>query len=191
MLGRFSDARCWLAVLAALVSLLPPVAALAQRGIALDGQGGDAWTFEKNLEGELPEGGCDQVLFASPGATVEAWQADGRFGARVPLLEGDNAVRAVCRVDDADRSVSEPQHWTVRLRDAPKAWIRIVPAADGILVDAGASEPAPARSAPIVAHLWHSGPGNPQPLTAADGAALGDRPTGSRELLLRTPGIAG
>ena len=182
----------WFALLAPLGSLLSPAATLAQnQAITLQGGGGDAWTFEKDLKGELPDGGCDRVLVASPRATVEAWQADGRFGAIVPLLEGDNEVRAICRRGKADHSVSEPQHWTVRLRDAPKAWIRIVPAEDGIVLDAGASEPAPARSAPIVAHQWRSISGNPQPLTTADGVTVGERPIASDELHLRTPGLEG
>jgi cyclomaltodextrinase / maltogenic alpha-amylase / neopullulanase len=100
-------------------------------------------------------------------------------------------VRAICRLGEADRSVSEPQHWRVRLRDAPKAWIRIVPTDDGIALDAGASEPAPARGAPIVTHRWQSVPANPQPLMTADGATLADRPIASQELLLRTPDIEG
>jgi cyclomaltodextrinase / maltogenic alpha-amylase / neopullulanase len=139
----------------------------------------------------MPEGGCDEALVASPRATVEAWQTDGRFGTVVPLLEGDNEVRAICSLGEGDRSVSEPQHWRVGLRDAPKAWIRIVPAEDGVLLDAGASEPAPARSAPIVNHQWGSVPRNPQPLRTADGAMLGNTPLASNELLLRTPGIEG
>jgi hypothetical protein len=126
----------WFALLATLASLLSPAATLAEnQAITLYGDGGDAWAFEKSLEGDLPDGGCDRVLIASPRATVEAWQAEGRFGAIVPLLEGDNEVRAICRVGEADRSVSEPQHWTVRLRDAPKAWIRIVPVEDEIVLD--------------------------------------------------------
>jgi cyclomaltodextrinase / maltogenic alpha-amylase / neopullulanase len=183
--------RAWLPLLATVAALLSPAATLAEnRAITFRGSGGDAWTFEKNLEGELPDGGCDRVLVASPRATVEAWQADGRFGAVVPLLEGDNEVRAICRLGEADRSVSEPQHWRVRLHDTPKAWIRIVPAEDGIVLNAGASEPAPARSAPSVAQ-WRSVPGNPQPLATADGATLGDTPIPSDELLLRMPGIDG
>jgi cyclomaltodextrinase len=182
----------WFALLATLGSLLSPAATLAEnRAITLQGDGGDAWTFEKEIAGELPDGGCDRVLVASSRATVDAWHAEGRFGAIVPLLEGDNEVRAICRRGKADRSVSELQHWRVRLRDAPKAWIRIVPGEDGIVLDAGASEPAPGRSAPIIAHQWRGDPANPQSLRTAEDAALGDKPISSHELLLRMPEIEG
>jgi cyclomaltodextrinase / maltogenic alpha-amylase / neopullulanase len=192
MSRRCHSHRSWLALLATLVTLLSPTATLAgTRPITLEGDGGDAWTFDKNLKGELPESGCDSVLIASPGETVEAWQADGRFGAVVPLQEGDNEVRAICRLGETDRSVSEPQHWRVRLRDAPKAWIRIIPAEDGIVVSAGASELAPARRAPIVRNEWRSVPENPQPLTTADGATLGDAAISRDELLLHTPTVGG
>jgi cyclomaltodextrinase / maltogenic alpha-amylase / neopullulanase len=192
MSTRLSRPRSWFVLLATLISLLPsdPVPA-EQRAIVLYGDGGDAWTFEKKLEGELPDGGCDQVLVASPGATIEAWQADGRFGAVVPLLEGENQVRAICRVSATNRAVSEPQHWRVRLRDAPKASIRIVPAGDRIGLNGGASELAQARPAPIVAHQWRSDPGNPQPLMTSDGAVLGPVPIARDELLLRMPGVDG
>jgi cyclomaltodextrinase / maltogenic alpha-amylase / neopullulanase len=192
MLHSRYDHRAGIAFLATVAALLSLNLALADnRAIAFQGHGGDAWTFEKILEGQLPDGGCDKVLIASPRATVEAWQANGRFGAVVPLFEGDNEVRAICHAGEAKRSVSAPQHWRVRLRDVPKAWIRIVPAEDGIVLDAGASEPAPARSAPIIEHQWRSEPANPQPLTTADGAPLGDDPISGAELLLRTPGMEG
>ena len=71
MLRRAYDPRYWLALLATLVSLLSPVPMLAEdRVITLLGDGGDAWTFEKSLEGELPDGGCDKVLIASPRANM-------------------------------------------------------------------------------------------------------------------------
>jgi cyclomaltodextrinase / maltogenic alpha-amylase / neopullulanase len=192
MFLRLSRPRSWFVLLATLISLLPsdPVPA-EHRAITLYGDGGDAWTFEKKLEGELPDGGCDRVLVASPSATIEAWQANGRFGAAVPLLEGENEVRAICRVGATDRAVSEPQHWKVRLRDAPKAWIRIVPADEGIVLNAGASEPAPARRAPIVAHQWRSDPGNAEPLAMSDGAVLRATTIARDDLFLRMPGIDG
>jgi hypothetical protein len=111
VLHRLWGHGAWLALLATLITWLSPGATLAEnRTITLKGDGGDAWTFRKYLEGELPDTGCERVLVTSPRATVEAWQADSRFGAVVPLWEGDNEVRAVCRLGETDRSVSEPQH---------------------------------------------------------------------------------
>src|SRR5215213_5273904 len=43
-------------------ALLPPAAPLAEGpAITLLGDGGDAWTFEKRVEGALPDGGCAYV----------------------------------------------------------------------------------------------------------------------------------
>ena len=173
-------------------ALLPPAVTLAEGpAITLLGDGGDAWTFEKVVEGALPDGGCDEVLVASPRATVQAWHADSRFGAVVPLQEGENEVRAICRANGANRSVSEPQDWRVRLRDAPMAWIRIIPAENGVTLNARASQPAPARSAPIIRQEWRARPGNPEPLETAEGAPLGDAPVAGHQLSLRTPGVDG
>jgi hypothetical protein len=192
MSRRCHGHRSWLALLGTLVTLLPAGVPLTEdRAITLRGDGGDAWTFDKNLEGGLPDSGCDRVLVTSPRATVEAWQADGRFGAVVPLQEGDNEVRAICRLGDMNHSISEPQHWRVRLRDGPKARIRIVPVENWIVLNAGASEPAPARRAPIVAHQWRNVPTNPQPLKRVDVGTLGDTPVAGDDLRLRIPGTDG
>src|SRR3954467_4358954 len=167
-------------------ALLPPAMTLAGGpAITLLGDGGDAWTFEKLVEGALPHGGCDEVLVSSPRATVQAWHADSRFGAVVPLQEGENEVRAICRANGADRSVSEPQDWRVRLRDAPMAWIRITPAENSIALNAKASQPAPARSAPIIRQEWRASPGNPEPLETVEGVPLGDAPVAGHQLSLR------
>ena len=192
MLYRSHGPRSWLGLLATLAALLLPAATLAEGPtIALSGDGGDAWTFEKGIEGVLPDGGCDKVLVASPTGMVQAWHADGRFGAVVPLQEGENEVRAICRAGGADRSVSEPQDWRVRLRDAPMAWIRIIPAENSIALNARASQPAPARSAPIIRQEWRISPGNPEPLETAEGTTLGDAPVAGHQLSLRAPGVSG
>jgi cyclomaltodextrinase / maltogenic alpha-amylase / neopullulanase len=186
--------RARLAALAMLAALLSPAAASAAGpAITLSSDGGDTWTFEKVVQGTLPDaGGCDEVLIASPRGTVQAWRGDGgRFSAVVRLQEGENEVRAVCRAGGADRAVSEPQRWRVRLRDAPKAWVRVVPAEDGVSLDAGASEPAPARSAPIVRYEWRPSLRNPARLETGEGTALGDAPAADRRLFLRTPGTDG
>jgi hypothetical protein len=63
----------WFALLATLGSLLSPAATLAEnRAITLQGDGGDAWTFEKEIAGELPDGGCHAAGQTSPANPVRA-----------------------------------------------------------------------------------------------------------------------
>ena len=58
MLSRPHGPPSWLALLATLLALLSPAAMPAEGGpaITLPGDGGDAWTFEKRIEGALPDG---------------------------------------------------------------------------------------------------------------------------------------
>ena len=99
----------WFALLATLGSLLSPAATLAQnQAITLQGVGGDAWTFEKDLKGELPDGGCDRVPVASPRATVEAWQAD-RWGNLTYRLSGRNFNPIMATA--AKLTIAQTQHF--------------------------------------------------------------------------------
>jgi hypothetical protein len=148
----------------ALVLLLAwSVAAAAESPIALDTGGGEAWTFEKLVEGSIPTGTCDAVALTSPRGTVAA-PADGeRFIARVPLGSGANVVQVQCLKEGVARGAPAEQRWFVRLRDAPKAQIRAQIIGEGIMLR-GASEPAAAAAVAIASYEWHARPGNPAPL---------------------------
>jgi glycosidase len=76
------------------------------------------------------------------------------------LAEGDNPIRAECYKDGKPRGASSAQLWSVPLSDTPKAWARVIPGSDRIQLDAGASELAPARAAPIVSYRWRGRGGN-------------------------------
>ncbi|HYH20651.1 MAG TPA: alpha-amylase family glycosyl hydrolase [Azospirillum sp.] len=173
----------------ALVLLLAPAAAgAAGPSIALKGDGGDSWTFDRLVEGAVAPDACDEVLVASPGGIVPAQRDGARFFAEVPLHEGANTVRALCRRDGAEQAASVAQTWTVRVRDMPKAWPRVAVTSAGLTLDAGRSELAPARSAPIVRTEWRARPGNPAPLFAMESATpLDESPAMAKRLLLQTP----
>ncbi|HEY0832919.1 MAG TPA: hypothetical protein VGE72_03325, partial [Azospirillum sp.] len=85
--------------LAAALLLAPAAAAASDPSIALTGDGGDAWTFERLVEGTVALDACDEVLVAAPGGVVPAARDGARFFAEVRLHEGANAVRALCRRD--------------------------------------------------------------------------------------------
>jgi glycosidase len=151
--------------------------------VALDTAGGDAWSFDKLIEGSVRKGACDAVTLASTRGMVVAEPHDGRFAARVPLLPGDNEVEVRCRKGGVGRGAAERQHWLVRIEDRPKAWIRLRATEAGIALDGGASERGEARPAPIARYEWRGRDGNPAPLAGL--------PASGKRLLLRAPALDG
>ena len=171
---------------------LPPAATLAEgRAITLQGDGGDAWTFEKKSRVRCRTAGATRSWSPRPGPRSRPGMRTAVLAPSFRLQEGENEVRAICRADGADRSVSEPQHWRVRLRDAPKAWIRIIPAENGVVLNAGPAN----RPLPGVRRSSATNGGAPRKSgTAGDGRGRPARRCSGRrpiELSLRTPGIDG
>src|SRR5687768_6064918 len=151
--------------LALAVVLLSAPCAADESPIALRTSGGEAWSFEKLIETSVPAGACDTLAITSPLGTVTVQAKSTQLVARVPLGPGDNVVEAECRKDGVRRGTPAQQRWLVRLKDAPKAWVRTRVAGADVTLDAGASELAPARAAPIVAFEWRARAGNPAPLS--------------------------
>jgi glycosidase len=75
------------------------------------------------------------------------------------------------------------QRWLVRLNAAPKAWVRILVNGAGVTLDAGASELAPARAAPLVDFEWRARDGNPAPLSGL--------PSRGKQIVLQAPDVDG
>lgn len=159
-------------LLAACQTSLPPLP------VAFDTAGGDAWTFEKMIAGSA-DPACDSVLLQSPRNTVTVTPSEGRFNATLPLVPGDNIVEAICQKAGAAYGDAARQRWVVRLADRPKATAQIQIAAAGLVLDAGASEPAPVRAAPLTAFEWRARPGNP--------ALLAGLPAYGRRIVLPVP----
>jgi cyclomaltodextrinase / maltogenic alpha-amylase / neopullulanase len=147
--------------------------------LAFDTPGGEAWTFEKVIQGAVPPGACDTIAIASPLATVIARPDGGRFIARVPLAGGDNRVSAECRKGDRRVGGIAEQHWLVRIEDRPRAALRTLVTSAGLLLDAGATTLAPARPAPIVSYDWQARAGNP--------SALAGLPAHGKRIVLPLP----
>lgn len=151
--------------------LIPPivVALLAacaadESPIALRTSGGDAWTFQKLVEGSVRPDTCDTVAITSPMGTVVTRPTGQHLLARVPLAAGDNEVTATCWSHGTQYGSPARQHWTVPLRDIPKARIRARAVAGSLHLDGGASQLAPARAAAITSYDWRARDGNPGPL---------------------------
>lgn len=154
--------------------LLVAACAAPETPVAFRTPGGEAWTFDKQVEASLPAGDCDTVALATPRGTVIARPIGDRLVTRVPLDPGENLVRAECRRDGARRGGTAEQRWIVRLGDAPTGWPRAAVGDTAVTLDAAATELAPARAAPIVAYEWRARAGNPAPLVGlpASGARV-------------------
>src|SRR5215207_11247206 len=123
------------------VLLVAPCAA-NQAPITLRTQGGDAWTFEKLIQGSVAPGACDVVEITSPRGTVVVQPEGERLVARVPLGPGVNTVHAECLKNGVRHGAPAQQNWFVRLKDHPKARIRTVVTDGRVTLDVGASEVA-------------------------------------------------
>jgi glycosidase len=131
--------------------------------VAFDTGGGDAWTFDKLIEGTA-ERSCDAVVVLTTGIAMTAQRDGERFTARVPLSEGDNTVSAECRQGGLPRGKTASQQWHVRLRDVPVAHVRALVRSTTVTLDGGATTRSPAKAAPIVSYEWRAREDNPAPL---------------------------
>lgn len=178
-----------LALLAGCTSVSP------EPPIRLDTHGGDAWSFNKLINGQAAPGVCEQVQLQSEQAAVSAWaSADvSRFSANVPLQAGSNRIRAICLQGESEQAVSSWQQWQLRLEDGPKAWARTrVEADSSIHLDAGRSSRAPGIPAPVVAYQWVAAADNPAALfLATSGKPLAAQPYSDQQLQVLPPPVDG
>lgn len=77
--------------------------------VRLDTDGGDAWSWSREVSGEAR--GCETVVVAGPAGTVEV--PAGRFRADMPLVPGTNELTVRCGEAEAR------QRWEARLDPDP------------------------------------------------------------------------
>ncbi|MFC4311287.1 alpha-amylase family glycosyl hydrolase [Steroidobacter flavus] len=130
-----------------------------------DTTGGDAWTFDKHVEGRVDPATCDEVSIHGPTGSSVAAIHDRRFWASVPLRSGENEIWARCTRQGREVARSPAQHWLMRIEDRPRAWIRTRIDGRNISMDAGGSEMAAGVAAPLTRFEWRARRGNPAPLT--------------------------
>lgn len=159
--------------------------------VEFDTAGGDAWTFDKYIEGRVDPSACDEVLIQGPAATAVATLQDHRFRASVPLRSGGNDLRARCMRDGREVARSPAQRWQVRIEDRPRAWIRTRIDGANILMDAAGSEMAPGIAAPIVQYEWRTRRGNAAPLTLSSRSVLDVTPATTPTIQVEPPDVDG
>jgi cyclomaltodextrinase / maltogenic alpha-amylase / neopullulanase len=145
-------ARCRMLVL--LWALLPSIAAASEAPIAFVTTAGETWTFQRQIEVSVRPGACDAVALTSPVSSTIAPVRHDHAHARMLFGAGDNGIQAQCLTDGHPRGDPITQHWQLRARDMPVARARLRLTEMNILLDAGTSERAPARGAPITTYEW-------------------------------------
>jgi cyclomaltodextrinase len=174
------------AVACLVLVLLTTTATRADPSVSFDTSGGDAWSAQLDLAGHASR--CDEVMIEAPLGATRARRSGDRFHVRVVLRSGDNRIQAICSKRDRIVARSQPQLWRLRLPDEPKARIRVRAIDGSVLLDAGASEAAPAQPAPLVRFEWRARAGNPAPLRLADGRSLQTQePIAGERLELASP----
>lgn len=187
-----STARYLATLLAVVVfsSLLyaPGLAAAGAR-LKLATMGGETWTWQKEIRGECTCEEGAQIEVAINGRRTVARRDGKAFVAAVTLAEGENRVVISCRHADGSVCAREELVFTERLRDRPKAWLKISVLQDrGCVIFSGSdSAPSEATGAPLVKYIWGEDGANPVKI------GKGDFPTRNERqwLLLRTPTVDG
>lgn len=160
----------------------------AEPPVRLDTVGGDAWTFDKRVTGEVEATECDEVEVETPAGVTSAIISENRFSAEVPLRSGMNDIQALCKLKDIEVARSNPQRWLNRIDDKPRAWTRVRVAGETIWMDAGRSQPGEGIAAPINQYEWRARAGNSAPLTlTSDSPSLDTAAATTQSIQIRSP----
>jgi cyclomaltodextrinase len=167
------------------------VAHAAEAPVELDTTGGDAWSFDKYLEGRVDPAACDQVLIQSAAGSTVATIQDHRFSAAVPIRSGDNEIRAQCNRHGHEVALSPVQHWLGRIEDRPRAWIRTRVDNQHILMDGRGSRMAAGLASPIAHYEWRARRGNAAPLMLSSQTLLDTAPATTSSIQIKAPDVDG
>jgi cyclomaltodextrinase / maltogenic alpha-amylase / neopullulanase len=169
--------------------------AAAEIPLAFGTDGGDAWKFSKSIEVTFAKGRCENISVVSPLSDVTLPAERGHVQTRVLLQPGDNRIKAEC-LDHGVKRGSTQQNWNVRLRNSPRASIRVSKAGAALMLDAQSSTPAPVHGGVITRYEWRARDDNPARLAGlpASGARIklsGAAPEGEYYVTLRVTDDAG
>ena len=130
-------------------------------GIRLD-EGGDAWTFSKQVMGSLGNpAACQAVWVENGSARAQAELFENNFFANVPIRSGTNTLTAICQQSNEEEELSSEISITGRLEQRPTAIISPSLSNGRVILDGGGSLPDEVNNQPIRDYFWTARPGNP------------------------------
>lgn len=125
-------------------------------------EGGDAWTFSKQIMGSLGNpAACQAVWVESSDTRVQAELFENDFFASVPVRSGTNTLTAICQQSNEEEELSSEISVTGRLQQRPTALISPSLSNGRVILDGAGSLPDPVENQPIREYIWTARPDNP------------------------------
>jgi glycosidase len=125
-------------------------------------EGGDAWTFSKQVMGSLGNpAACQAVWVESGGTRAQAELFENSFFASVPIRTGTNTLTAVCQQSNEEEELSSEISITGRLEQRPTAIISPSLSNGRVILDGAGSLLDPFDRQPIRDYFWSARPDNP------------------------------
>ena len=144
---------------------------MSKSGIRLHGSSADVWTFRKRVMGSVDNpAACQAVLFDNSNTRVDATLEDLSFSAEVPIWNGANPLRAVCRRIDEEEELSNEINFTGRLQQRPTAIINTSLSNGRLVLDGAGSLPDELENQPIREYIWSARLDNPAVVIVAGGS---------------------
>ncbi len=153
--------------------VLQPTSTIAapplKTGIQLNSNPGDVWAFTKQVRGSMANpAACQAVWIDNRGKRVQALLQEHFFTANVPIVPGENTLKAVCQHINEEEELSNEVNITGRLQQKPRAIIDMSLSGGRLVLDGSGSQPDELDRKPIREYIWTGRPGNPAELFAGE-----------------------
>lgn len=133
--------------------------------VALDGLGGDVWSWSIRVTGTCPNCPLNAAIsLLVKDAEITARRDGEVFTAEIPLTPGENVITAMLRYGDGSEETSEAVTYVARLNPGPTARIAVSIDGDTVRLDAGDSTRGEPEGAAITRYVWTASPWNPMPV---------------------------
>src|SRR5215216_1327636 len=188
--GGTAMAACQQALrdIAVVTKAVPSLTSTPMPKINLIGADRDVWAWIKSVQVEI-SGKCQGVIVYANGRELEAQPEGETFTVDIQLSEGENQIGAACVQPNGAQIRSNMLNYTERLRQVPRAEIKIALDGEKIILDGGKSQPAEGDGSKIIDHIWSARPGNPDKLSM-ENKPLPDEVSG-QTLILQSPTTEG
>src|SRR5215216_3019264 len=184
--GGTAMAACQQALrdIAVVTKAVPSLTSTPMPKINLIGADRDVWAWIKSVQVEI-SGKCQGVIVYANGRELEAQPEGETFTVDIQLSEGENQIGAACVQPNGAQIRSNMLNYTERLRQVPRAEIKIALDGENVILDGSKSQPAEEDESKIIDHIWSAQPANPAELSLEGKPWTGE--VSGKTLILQPP----